>query len=106
MVSGESEVGAFITDKGVKKDCWGRLTSHIAGIFGDADPIPSLSLVGEEKEMESGADDPIHKENPNPYPESEIDDMRRVRDTALQRYIQDMGRKQDMISKMNSRSEK
>ncbi len=105
MITSESEAGNFITDKGVKKDCWGRLQAHMAGIFGDADPLPSLSLGEETKEMESG-DDPHQKENTNPYPEMEVDDMRRVRDSALQRYLIEQERKAEMVSKMNARSDK
>ena len=78
-----------MTHKGVSRDCWNRLTDHVAAVFGEADPLPSMSLnsKGESKEMESGQDDSRGGDE-NPYPETEIDDMRKLRDAALQRHIQ------------------
>lgn len=94
----------YITQKGVTRDCWNRLTDHFANMFGECDPLPSLSL-NEQKEMESG-DNENQEDANNPFPEVEVDDMRAVRDLALQRYIQDMERKQEMLAKMNAQSSK
>lgn len=41
----------------------------------------------------------------NPFPETEVDDMRAVRDLALARYVQEMERKQEMAAKMNTRKD-
>jgi hypothetical protein len=74
----------------------------MVGVFGEADPLPSLSLNGgDEKEMET---DELLLEKENAFPESEVDDMRRVRDSALQRYVQEVERKQEMLTKMNVRA--
>lgn len=90
MVSSEAEMDLYLTHKGVSRDCWNRLSEHVAAVFGEADPLPSMSLnsKGESKEMESGHDDAGHGEDANPYPETEIDDMRGLRDASLQRYVQ------------------
>jgi hypothetical protein len=74
----------------------------MANLFGESEPLPSLSLTQDQKEMESGHDnDHSHEDANNPFPEVEVDDMKAVRDLALQRYVQEMERRQETIAKMN-----
>lgn len=80
-----------------------RLTDHLANVFGESDPLPSLSLTQDQKEMESG-DQPDDDSGNNPFPETDVDEMRAVRDVALTRYVQEMERKQEMMAKMNARN--
>ncbi len=53
--------------------------------------------------MESG-DQPDDDSGNNPFPETDVDEMRAVRDVALTRYVQEMERKQEMMAKMNARN--
>ncbi|KAK0329290.1 hypothetical protein LTR94_037430, partial [Friedmanniomyces endolithicus] len=57
----------------------------------------------DQKEMESG-DQPDDDSGNNPFPETDVDEMRAVRDVALTRYVQEMERKQEMMAKMNARN--
>ncbi len=104
LVNSERELDNFLAAKGVTKDCWGRVGDHFAGLFGEPDPLPSLTLGGQSEEMESSEQSDRAGANENPFPETEIDEMRAVRDTALVRYIAEMERKAEMQEKMNARS--
>lgn len=78
-----------------------RLADYIASIFGEPDPLPTLE-DSEGKDMDSGDADGAASRNP--HPEAEVDDMRSVRDAALERYAKEMERQEELRQKMNARS--
>ena len=71
-----------------------RLQTFVSGIFGDADPSPTLALKEQDDSASAGANggaasgDGASGKTPNPYPENDIDEIRAVKDAALAKYIQ------------------
>jgi len=88
--AGEASLSQFLTPQGVSRECWGRLSDLVKGVFGPADVGPE-GVEG----VEEGRDE-------NEFPEAEVDSMRAQRDTLLVRYLQEAERKELMLSKMNS----
>jgi len=103
MIASESEMDQYLTQKGVTRDCWNKLTEHMAAIFGECDPLPTHSLSA-KGDIDNGENDQNATGDENPFPEPEIDSQRAIRQTALERYIQEMERKQEMIAKLNASS--
>jgi hypothetical protein len=83
-----------------------RLTDVMANLFGECDPLPSFALGNETKDgIEHGDSDQQNgNDDNNPFPETEIDEMRLVRDLALQRQIQEKERQAELQVKMNMTS--
>lgn len=114
LVSSELEVESYLTHKGVTRDCWGRLADLMAAVFGEPDPLSSEAHNGNAAEGKDGNADEIETGDAdgsggtgagsNPFPESEVDDMRVVRDAALTRYVQEQERREGMLAKMNARN--
>jgi hypothetical protein len=75
----------------------------MANIFGECDPLPSFALGNDTKDgLEHGDSDQQNGDDDNnPFPETEIDEMRLVRDLALQRHIQEKERQAELQAKMN-----
>lgn len=100
LVNSAAEVDQYLTHKGVTRDVWQRLTAKCAEIFGEADALPSQALGenhGDDLETDGSANGAA---NDNPFPETEIDDMRSARDAQLQRFILEQERRMEMIAKM------
>lgn len=90
------------------------MLAHMVSLFGEAD-VPSSAGSDSSKqrrgvEGEDVVDDGSNSiaddsaSSANTHPESEIDVTRALRDAALQRYIQEAERKEQMLNKMNARS--
>jgi dynein light intermediate chain 2 len=103
LVNDTSDMELFLTHKGVSRDCWNRLTQKAAEVFGEADPLPTYSLEdgrSGQDDFETGQDPHGGQNNENPFPETEVDDIRSARDAQLQRFVQEQERRQEMIAKM------
>eukprot|EP01033_Poteriospumella_lacustris_P006298 gene6297-4520_t len=103
LANGASDVDLYLTHKGVSRDCWNRLTQKAAEVFGEAEPLPSYALGDGHggEDFETGNDGAgSHGPGDNPFPETDVDDMRSARDAQLQRFVQEQERRQEMIAKM------
>lgn len=94
LVSSESDVELFVSAKGLTKDCWNRMLTHLVSIFGTPD-----SSLSENSQIESSDN---NNNNDNPYPETEIDDIRALKDNDLIRFIQENERKEQLNAKLNN----
>jgi len=96
LVSSELEVQNFVTNDGVTKKSWDRISEHLDTIFGPPDAAPEESKM----EVEGGGGE-REGEMVNEFPEPEVDEMRKQRDAALLRLIQEMDRKDATMARMN-----
>eukprot|EP01032_Pedospumella_encystans_P012069 gene12069-13987_t len=103
LVANEAEMANYVTHKGVTRDCWAKVSQYMQSLFGEPDKESDKRKEGGKDGLESG-EDGTEAADLNPFPETEIDDMRGVRDAALARYIQEAERKEEMLNKMNQRS--
>lgn len=104
LVTEKRDVDLYVTHKGVTKDCWKKMQTHLTTIFGKPDPAPtSLAETKATDELETGADGLSAEQRQmllNPFPETDIDSTRSLRDAELARHIQEARRREDMQAKM------
>jgi GTP-binding protein EngB required for normal cell division len=111
LISDPRDIDLYVTNKGVTKDCWKRIQEHLTIIFGEPDPAPTSTAEAKATdELETGADrDGLTTEQRqmllNPFPETDIDSIRVLRDAELARHIQEARRREEMQTKITAMGE-
>lgn len=80
----------------VKKDSWAKMREFSVVLFGQPDPGSEFSRASNNND--------IDPEQENEYPEAEVDAMKVQRDIAIDRYVQEIARREATLSKMQMHS--
>ena len=90
LANSHDDLSLYLTKNGITRDCWDRFAEHIKSVFGTINDDKNESKNNEDDMggVESAGVEEGIDHNQNDYPEPEIDEIRSLKDAALERYVQ------------------